>query len=61
MKMFFEIIKIMLQAFAESDHSASSVDHDAKDRQIKHRAANGDISVSISHPMIWDAHKPHSA
>lgn len=61
MKTLFQIIQIAIQALAESHHPVADVDPDADARHIKHRAAVGDTTVSISHPLIWDTYKPRTA
>ena len=65
MKKLFEILRVIFDAFAESNHTVHSdkvaADHAAADRQIKHRAAVGDTTVSVSNPHEWEAFKPKGA
>lgn len=65
MKKLFEILSVIFEAFAESNHTAHSdqvaADHEAADRQIKRRAASGDTTVSVSNPHEWEAFKPRGA
>lgn len=56
-----QVLSIVFDALTEGNRTAANDTFAAEgeqERRAAQRAAAGDESVQVTHPLIWDAHKP---